>query len=80
MGFRCDFCKRSQPPRTKARRIVTEVRRVILPPVQKCDPKTHLIVVSSEERSQIAKEKLACPLCAAIDRVPKVIATIGELK
>jgi hypothetical protein len=68
--YRCEFCEVNVPPQTPARRIVVETRVVEHPYRKNAIPTVingrHKWVDDPGGRgTQIIKEKLACPECAA---------------
>jgi hypothetical protein len=78
MSFRCGICGEAQPAGTKAVRVTTEVRFIILDPLLKKDLETKLVNVQSRHRTEIVKEVLACSGCAAKPVTPEVVDTINE--
>jgi hypothetical protein len=75
-SFRCPVCGREQPDGVEPLKKPTELRRVILDPVEDRDPETGLLIVSSRERLEIVKEEGVCPLCFKDPRVSKIVEVV----
>ncbi len=77
MSFRCEYCGKSQPPRTKPE-MIPQARMTIQAVVQE-EYKKDLVRVYSEVSYKIIKEKRACSECAKNRSLrPEVVEVIDQ--
>ena len=75
MSFRCEFCGKVQPPGTKLKKIITEIREVGSPQIEIMG---NVGIFLKGAPWQIVREKKACPLCAKISIEPEVVEAVGK--
>jgi hypothetical protein len=64
MGFRCEVCKVAQEPRTKAKKVPIQFRKVSYPPIKDENDR----VIRVPEGYEIVKEVVVCPVCYEVTR------------
>jgi len=70
VSFICEVCKKPQKPKTKATKVVTEIRTVTYPPI--IDKRTGR-VKKIPTGTEIVKEVMMCPRCASKRPEPVIV-------